>query len=140
MRIVVDTNVTSELMRPAPATRVREWVLATSPGDLFTTAITLAEIRYGIERLPAGKRKDQFRQTADEIFESFASRVLPFDAAAAARYASIVDSREKSGQPIDGFDAQIASICKTNNAKLATRNTDDFKKTGVELINPWEER
>ncbi len=135
--IVVDTNVTSELMRPAPDAAVRAWMLGASPTDLFTTSITLAEILYGLERLPAGQRRDLLRATAQETFAAFAERVLPFDAAAAGRYGSIVHGRERSGRPIDGFDAQIASICQVHGATLATRNTRDFENTGVDLVDPW---
>lgn len=135
--IIVDTNVTSELMRPSPDPTVRTWVLTTSPADLFTTSITLAEIHYGIERLPAGRRKDLLSEAATEIFAEFATRVLPFDAAAARRYASIVAGRDRSGRPINGFDAQIASICQVHGAALATRNTQDFQDAGVELVDPW---
>ncbi len=127
-------------MRPVPAASVREWVLASSPKDLFTTAITLAEIRYGIERLPPGQRKDQFRSLADEIFATFAAHVLPFDAEAAGRYPAIVDGRDRAGRPIDGFDAQIAAICQVHGATLATRNTKDFQGTGVQLLDPWRAR
>ena len=137
MKIVVDTNVTSELMRRAPDAAVRAWVLAASPTDLFTTSITVAEILYGLERLPPGQRKDVLRATARETFAAFAERVLPFDAAAAGRYGSIVDGRERAGRPIDGFDAQIASICQVHGATLATRNTRDFEDTGVQLVDPW---
>lgn len=137
MKIVVDTNVTSELMRPAPAPSVRQWVLAQRPDDLFTTSITLAEIRYGIERLPSGQRKDLLRQSADDIFATFAAQVLPFDAEAAGRYPAIVDGRDWAGRPIDGFDAQIASICHAHGARLAAGNTKDFELTGVDLIDPW---
>ena len=63
--------------------------------------------------------------------------MLPFDAAAAGRYGSIVDGRERAGRPIDGFDAQIASICQVHGATLATRNTRDFEDTGVQLVDPW---
>lgn len=135
--IVVDTNVASELMRPSPAASVRAWLQGAPSTDLFTTSITVAEIRYGIERLPAGRRKDELQDTAEEIFATFSARVLPFDAAAARRYGSIVAVRERSGQPIDGFDAQIASICKVHDATLATRNTRDFKDTGIKVVDPW---
>jgi predicted nucleic acid-binding protein len=135
--IVLDTNVTSELMRPAPDASVRAWVLAAPPADLFTTAITLAEVGYGIERLPEGRRRDRVRDAAEDVFATFASRVLPFDDAAAGRYAVIVDRRERSGRPIRAFDAQIASICRSVGASLATRNTRDFTDTGIDLIDPW---
>ncbi|CAN5193965.1 type II toxin-antitoxin system VapC family toxin [soil metagenome] len=135
--IVVDTNVVSELMKPAPAPAVRQWIRARGSDELFTTSITLAEIRYGIARLPDGRRKDLLGSTADQLFAAFAEQILSFDAAAAARYPAIVLGRDRAGLPIDGFDAQIASICGAHNAALATRNGKDFEQTGVRIITPW---
>ncbi len=135
--IIVDTNVASELMRPAPDQPVVRWVHAQRASDLFTTAITLAEIAYGVERLPDSRRKQLLRATASEVFVAFEDHVLPFDAPAAVQYASIVNARDQAGLPIDGFDAQIASICRAQGASLATRNLKEFEGTGVELIDPW---
>lgn len=136
--IILDTSVASELMKPAPAPVVRDWVHAHRGAQLFTTSITLAEIRYGIERLPAGRRRDLLKATADDVFATFEDQVLPFDAAAAAHYAMIVTQRDRAGLPVDGFDAQIASICRTHDAALATRNLQDFQDTGIDVIDPWQ--
>lgn len=138
--IVVDTNVVSELMRPSPDPTVVDWVRTHSQRDLYTTSVTLAEVRYGIERLDAGRRKELFTATAEEIFAAFDDYVLPFDRAAAIRYATIVDTRDRAGLSIDGFDAQIAAICSTRKAVLATRNTKDFNAIGLEIINPWQQK
>lgn len=137
--IIVDTNVVSELMRPDPSPVVETWVRAREVTELFTTAVTLAEIRYGIARLPDGRRKDLLRDTADEVFAAFADAVLPFDEPAAAQYAAVVCRRDRSGTPIDGFDAQIAAICLVHSAALATRNVKDFEHTGIEVIDPWRD-
>ncbi|MGI8461390.1 MAG: type II toxin-antitoxin system VapC family toxin [Solirubrobacterales bacterium] len=137
--IVLDTNVTSELMSSSPSPAVTSWVRARSASELYTTSITLAEIRYGIERLPGGRRRDLLRSSAEEVFSAFADHVLAFDATAAVEYAGIVSSRERSGAPIDGFDAQIAAICRAYGAVLATRNAKDFRDAGVELVDPWRE-
>lgn len=137
--IVVDTNVVSELMKPEPNQSVRRWTLAQAGTDLYTSAITLAEVLYGIERLPSGERKELLRSTATDVFATFADKVLSFDARAAAHYSQIVDTRDRIGQPIDGFDAQIAAICRTNDYALATRNTKDFEHTGVDLLDPWHD-
>lgn len=137
--IVVDTNVASELMRPAPDARVVAWVRAQDGGDLYTTAITVAEIGYGVERLPDGARKALLRATATQVFSAFVDHVLAFDAGAAALYGAIVSARERAGAPIDGFDAQIAAICRRHGAGLATRNVRDFEQTGVEIIDPWSD-
>ena len=135
--IVVDTNVVSELMRVETSPAVRAWVSAQDHDELRITAITVAEILCGIERLPSGSRKDTLREAAVDVFSRFAEDVLPFDAAEAAVYPEIVDQRDRRGTPISGYDAQIAAICRDNGASLATRNEKDFAGVGVELINPW---
>lgn len=135
--IVIDTNVVSELMRPSPADAVRDWARSHDPRELCTTAVTVAEIRYGIERLREGRRKEVLKAAAAEIFEMFAEQIFPFDNAAAEQYALVVSQRDALGLPIGGFDAQIAAVCRAREAALATRNLGDFDKTGVEVINPW---
>lgn len=136
--IIVDTNVVSELMKPSPSAQVVEWVRARNGSELFTTSITLAEILYGLARLPDGRRKELLRTTASEVFAAFDDQVLPFDSSAATHYAEVVGGRDQLGLPIDGFDAQIASICRAHGAALATRNLKDFRQTDVNLIDPWQ--
>lgn len=137
--IVVDTNVIAELMRPEPHDAVVRWSLAQAASDLYTTAISVAEVLYGIERLPPGRRKALLQETATEVFATYANHVLAFDANAAATYPLVVDARERMGRPIGGFDAQIASICRFGGSTLATRNIKDFEHTGVDLIDPWNQ-
>lgn len=136
--IVLDSNVVSELMRVAPSPAVVTWVQAQPPARLCTTSVTLAEIFYGVGRLPAGRRRSTLRAAADDVFTVFAERVLAFDAAAAAHYADVVVERERAGAPIDGFDAQIAAVCRSRRASLATRNVVDFEGLGLEVMNPWD--
>lgn len=140
--IVLDTNVVAELMRAEPAAPVVSWIRERRSGTerLFTTSITVAEIAYGIERLPRGRRKQTLKQAADELFNGFRDQVLGFDVEAASMYATIVAARDRAGLPISGFDAQIAAVCKSHGATLATRNTKDFEKTGVALYDPWQHR
>jgi toxin FitB len=99
----------------------------------------VAEIRYGLEQLPDGRRKDSLLATATEVFAAFSEFIQPFDADAAAWYATIVAGRDRLGLPMDGFDAQIAAICRTRGAALATRNAKDFRETGIDAIDPWHE-
>ena len=136
--IIVDTNVVSELMRPSPSPQVRDWVSAQAPGELCTTAITVAEIRYGLERLADGRRRQSLLAAATEVFAAFSDYIQPFDADAAIWYATIVTRRDRLGLPIDGFDAQIAAICRIRGAALATRNAKDFRETGTDVIDPWQ--
>ncbi len=135
---IIDTNVVSELMKPSPSAAVIEWVRARTGSELFTTSITLAEILYGIARLTDGRRKELLRSTASDVFAAFEDQVLPFDSSAATHYAEVVGGRDQIGLPIDGFDGQIASICRAHGAALATRNLRDFRQTDVTLIDTWQ--
>lgn len=135
--IILDTNVVSELMRPEPAPLVAAWVRDRDRRELRMTSITLGEIRYGIARLPDGRRKQVLLDTADDIFRSFSDQVLPVDETAAEHYAIIACARERAGRRIGGFDALIAAICRARGAALATRNLPDFDGTGIEVIDPW---
>jgi toxin FitB len=138
--IVLDTNVVSELMCAEPAPAVLAWLQQNSAHGLYTTAVTVAEIRYGIARLPEGQRRESLHQAANEIFAAFPRQVLAFDLAAAGAYADVVAGRERQGNPIEGFDAQIAAICRSQAATLATRNIKDFADAGVSIIDPWQEQ
>ena len=137
--IVLDTTVVSELMRAEPAPTVLAWIRQRSGDDLYTTAVTVAEIRYGIARLPVGRRRESLHQAANEVFAAFPRQVLPFDLGAASAYADVVIARESLGKPIDGFDAQIAAICRSRAATLATRNTKDFADIGIAVVDPWQD-
>jgi len=137
--IVLDTNVISELTRQAPAAGVISWLDSLTAAEVATTAITAAELLYGVARMPAGHRKTELATAVNGLLsDDFERRVLPFDEPAAQRYADIVTRRERLGRPIGTADAQIAAICRTIEATLATRNTNDFEEAGIELINPWK--
>ena len=137
--IVLDTNVISELARRAPHLGVLSWLDSLEISEVVTSAITAAELRYGVARLPDGHRKRELAAVIRGILtEDFHGRVLPFDERASIRYADIVTGREGIGRPIGVADAQIAAICRDLGAVLATRNTPDFEETGIELVNPWK--
>ncbi len=137
--IVLDTNVLSELMKRKGSKVVRNWAAQQPVMSLFTTTITQAEILYGIAILPQGKRKDELTHAANLMFaEDFSRRVLPFDEVAAVAFASIAAQRRANGNPLSQADAQIAAICYTRQATIATRNVSDFTGCGISIINPWE--
>jgi predicted nucleic acid-binding protein len=139
--ILLDTNVLSELIRRDPDDGVLSWTDSLDTALVATTAITAAEILYGAARLPAGRRRDRLSEAVHRLIEDdFDGRVEPFDATAAAHYAALVSDRERAGRPISAADAQIAAICRKLRATLATRNTDRFEATGIDLINPWHSR
>jgi toxin FitB len=136
--IVVDTNVISELTRQTPAPEVVSWLDSLAADEVATTAITAAELLYGVARLPDGRRKTELSAAVNGLLsDDFDGRVLSFDHLAAARYAEIVSRRERRGQPIGTADAQIAAICNAVGVTLATRNIADFEDTGIDVINPW---
>ena len=137
--LILDTNVVSELMRPAPDARVVSWVDSQPASSQFITTITEAELRFGVAVLAAGQRKKRLGELLEEMFrQEFAERILPFDRGAAAAYAPIVAGRRKAGQPIAQFDAQIAAVAASRGAAVVTRNEADFFDCGIEAINPWQ--
>ncbi len=137
--IILDTNVLSELMRPAPSERVLVWLSnQRSSEEVFLTTITVAEILYGVELLPAGKRRDKLEYEAQAVIsEDFAGRILTFEEHAANAFARIAAGQRRQGRPMAEFDAQIAAIAYVHGATIATRNTADFEGCGVKLVNPW---
>lgn len=138
--ILLDTNVLSELIRPKPDEGVREWLDSLDAATVATTAITAAELLYGVARLPTGRRKERLSEAIRGLIEEdFDGRVEPFDTTAAGHYAELVSDRETASRPISVADAQIAAICRKLGATLATRNTSDFKNTGFELLDPWQQ-
>ena len=138
--ILLDTNVLSEALKPLPSPIVLRWLAAQEPSSVFTTSVTQAEVLYGIETLPPGKRRTRLLAAVEKMFaEEFEGRILPFDEDAARAFAGIVAARDAAGRPISQFDAMIAAIARSHRAAVATRNTADFQHCGIDLINPWTE-
>jgi predicted nucleic acid-binding protein len=136
---ILDTNVISEPMQPSPSATVLAWWSQQQPGTLFITTVTVAEILYGIELLPHGKRRAALLAGAERMFvKVLAGRILPFDEDAARAFPEIAVRRRAQGRPIADLDAQIAAIAHSRNALLATRNTADFEGCEVRLANPWQ--
>ena len=136
--IVLDTNVVSELMRPTPAPQVEAWLATCDGSQVFFTTIGEAELRYGVALLPAGRRRTRLSQLIDQLLEhEFRSRVLPFDSQAAHSFAVIAAKRRAAGRPISQLDCQIAAIARTRGFAVATRNVQDFKGCGIDVVDPW---
>lgn len=137
--IVLDTNVLSELMRPEPEAAVLNWMAAQTDA-LYVTALSYAEILFGIDLLPRGRRRQRLGEQAAAMFtEDFAGRILGFDLATAPAYAAIAGKRQKAGQRLSPIDGMIAAIAHVHGASIATRD-GDFSGCGVPLINPWQAR
>lgn len=137
--IVLDTNVVSEALRPAPSSHVQAWVEARLQVPLYVTTVSQAEMLLGARLLPSGKRRARLESAIDAMFEvEFRERVLTFDTAAARMFATIVADRQRLGRPIGYMDAQIAAIARSNGASVATRDVEGFADCGITVIDPWQ--
>lgn len=136
--LILDTNIISEMMRPVPNERAAAWIDAQPLDQMALTAVTVAELLYGLDRLPDGRRKVDLSGRLDAVLRrGFGGRVLPFDHAAAQAYAHLKGDRDRAGRPLVGYDAMIVAIAQTHRAGIVTRNVDDFEGCGVTIINPW---
>lgn len=137
--MIVDTNVTSELMRPAPSPSAVGSGRSCRPTSGTRGRSLSPRSGYGMEQLPGGWRKAVLKATAEDVFSAFSSQVLAFDAAADLEDRSIVRRCDRPGAPIEGFDAQIASICRAHDGSVATRYVEDFQHAGIDVNDPWGE-
>lgn len=139
--IIVDTNVISEMMKAVPDDRVRAWFNTQNATELALTTITIAEINYGLEVLPAGRRRQRLQQAFYSVIEAaFENRILDFDLAAAGDYGRVMAERRAMGQPLSNADGQIAAIARAGNHIVATRNVNDFEDCGIQVIDPFQEQ
>ena len=137
--IVIDTNVASELMRPSPTPTVAAWIAERDAENIYLTAVSEAELLYGVAIMSAGKRRTALEAAMTRWLElGFGERILPFDSASARAYADIAAARRQAGRPIGEADCQIAAISRSRGADLVTRNVRDFEGTGVSVIDPWQ--
>ena len=136
--IVLDTNVVSALMRHEVDPIVVAWLDGLPPESVWTTSITVFEVRLGLEILVAGRRRRQLEEAfAKTLEEDFEGRVLPFDQAAAQAAGRIAAERRRVGRTVEIRDIQIAGIVNVRKATLATRNTRHFEECGLVLVDPW---
>jgi hypothetical protein len=135
---ILDTNVLSALMRPAPDASVVAWLDRQPAESIWITSITLFEARFGLNLLPHGKRRQALEGAFARVLEEdLENRVLDFDAAAAASAAALAAERQKAGRPADMRDTQIAGIALARRATIATRNVQHFAGLTVTVVNPW---
>ena len=137
--ILLDTNVVSEPLRPAPDPRVVEWIDAQPLETLFLSAITVAELRAGVAILPAGRRRKGLQESLEtRVLPLFAGRVLPFDLSCTQAYAELMAKARALGLAIASADGYIAAIAAANRLTVATRDTRPFEAANAAVINPWQ--
>jgi predicted nucleic acid-binding protein len=134
---ILDTNVLSALMLQTPDPVVVAWLDHQPRTSIWTTSVTVLEVRFGLQIMPAGKRRSSLVLAFEEVLNKMGHRVVPFDVAAAQQAGDLMVSRHKKGRPGDFRDTMIAGIVLARNAALATRHTAHFEDLSVALINPW---
>lgn len=137
--IVIDTNVISELWKVDPSPNMLAWIDAQAVETLYLSAITVAELRYGLATMPEGKRRRIFQQRLEnEVLPTFAGRVLPFDLDAAQAYADLMARARSGGTAIGKADGYIAATAAARGLMVATRDTGPFEAAELNTVNPWE--
>jgi predicted nucleic acid-binding protein len=136
--ILLDTNLISEPWKPVPDQAVIAWLDAQAIETLFLSAITIAELRFGIAAMPLGKRQTVLRDRLEgEVLPHFSERILSFDLAASQSYSELMARARISGKAIGTADGHIAATAAANGLAIATRDTRPFEAAGLKVINPW---
>lgn len=136
--ILVDTNVISETLRQQPDPAVVRWMDAQSIETLYLSAVTVAELRYGIAVLPEGRRRQVLHSGLEQsVLPLFEGRILPFDGAAAESYAELMAAARRRGRGVSAADGYIAATAHAAGLMVATRDTSPFEAVGLAVVNPW---
>ena len=135
--IVLDTNVVSETMRASPDEAVLTWLDEQAAETLYLTSMTLAEVLFGIEVMPGGKRKKSLARAANGLIELYEGRVLFFDTEAARQYAVLAAAVRREGLGLPKPDGYIAAIAASRGFAIATRDTGPFDACGLQVVDPW---
>ena len=138
MTLLLDTNVVSEWVKPRPEPRVVRWLADVDEDRVFISVVTVGELRRGIARLPAGRRRERLDEwLRDELSQRFEGRVLPIDVTIANVWGTIVAQRERAGRPISTMDAFMAATADVHGLTLVTRNASDFRAAVRTVFDPW---
>ena len=137
MSFLVDTNVFSELAKPKPDPQAAAWLRENEP-NLYVSTITIGELRRGVERLPDGVRKSKLRHWLISICECMKGRVLGFNTSTAHVWGQMKAQWDSAGVVVPTLDSQIAAIAKKHGLTVVTRNTSDYSRTGVKVMNPFD--
>ena len=137
--ILIDTNVISELWKAEPNPGVLAWVDAQTVETLYLSAITVAELRFGLATMPEGKRRTIYQERLEsEVLPTFTGRVLPFNLDASQAYADLMARAKVEGKAIGKADGYIAATASACGLMVATRDTSPFEAAGLKIVNPWE--
>lgn len=140
MSYLLDTNIISEGAKPKPDPGVIDWLASTGEEQLFLSVVSLAELRHGVERMAAGRRRDALHLwLTEQLATRFEDRLLHIDPETAEHWGCIVARAQAAGRPIGAMDAFLAATAEQHQLTLVTRNTSDFEATGIALFNPWME-
>jgi predicted nucleic acid-binding protein len=137
VKYLLDTCVLSELVKPKPQDSVLHWMRTRQAQHLYTSAITLAELQRGVQRLPLSRRRDALSQWLVQLDTSFEDRILSFDRETAGYWAALCSQAEQNGHTMAAYDSLIAATAMAHGLALVTRNIKDFAAAPLVLINPW---
>lgn len=138
MNFLLDTNLVSEWVKPEPNPKVTVWLAEVDEDRTFISVVTIAELRYGIERLASGQRRNRLSQwLEEELPQRFEGRILAIDENVADRCGRIVARSESRGRKLEAMDAFIAATAEVHGLTLVTRNTSDFQFVLKDTLNPW---
>jgi hypothetical protein len=140
VNFLLDTNIVSEWVKPCPNAGVADWLAQADEDRIFISAVTCAEIRYGIERMPRGTQRDRLEAwLTDDLPQRFDARILPVDTRVGDRWGRVMAEGQAAGRPVAVMDAVIAATAERYDLVLVTRNVSDFDVLGIRLINPWRD-
>jgi hypothetical protein len=138
--ILLDTNVLSALMELAPNKDVARWLDEQPRDSIWTTSVSVMEIRFGMHTMPTGRKQGALTKAlATLLDEKIQGRIASFDVPAAEEAAELMALRKVKGRPVDLRDTMIAGIALASRATLATRNTSHFEDLSVPVVNPWKD-
>lgn len=138
MKYLLDTCTISEFTKPQGNSGVIEWLEKTDSDDLYLSVITIGEVKKGINKLPASKKKQDLLFWLETLLEDYQIRILPVDLAVMENWSLLVANAEKKGQPIASMDGIIGAVAYTHHLTLVTRNERDFYACNIPMINPWQ--
>lgn len=139
MGFLIDTCLISELRRPIPSESVKTWFQKCEENTIFISTLSIGEIKYGIQRLPDGSKKDDLQVWFNQVIDSFSYRILPITKQICITWAIMKAAAESNGFQLPVIDGLLAATAKEENLIFVTRNTKDFKPTNINMINPWDE-